>query len=135
MPDHFEVAIVGAGPAGLGAATNAACHKISHIVIEKGEIGNTIFDYQLGKLVMAEPGKLPLRAKVEFRQGSREEILELWKHAIKEHGVNLRKGEVKKIAKTESGFAITCGDYSCTAKYVVLAIGVQGSPREARCTR
>jgi len=45
MAEHFEVAIIGAGPAGIGAATNAAHNKISHILFEKGEIANTIYDY------------------------------------------------------------------------------------------
>ncbi|NDC38971.1 MAG: cyclic nucleotide-binding protein, partial [Proteobacteria bacterium] len=134
MAEHFEVAIIGAGPAGLGAATNAASHKLSHILIEKSEIGNTIFDYQLGKLVMAEPGKLPLRAKIGFEQGTREEILEVWNRGVKEAGVNFRKAEVKKIAKTDSpsgaAFEIACVDGVITAKHVILAIGVQGTPRK-----
>jgi glycine/D-amino acid oxidase-like deaminating enzyme len=76
MVKHFEVAIIGAGPAGVGAATNAAFHNLSHILIEKGEIANTIYDYQLRKHVMAEPSKLPLRARCRFEAGSREKILQ-----------------------------------------------------------
>ena len=76
MTKHYEIAIVGAGPAGLSAATNAAAHGLSHILIERREIGNTVFDYQKRKLVMAEPGKLPLRGHVPFEAGSRESILQ-----------------------------------------------------------
>ena len=131
MSDNFEIAIVGAGPAGLGAAVNAAKHKLSHVLFEKGQIGNTIHDYQLGKLVMAEPNRLPLRGEVEFKQGSREEILGWWNDSVSKQQVNVKRTEVKKIKKTEAGFEIQCGGgYSCLAKKVILSIGVQGTPRK-----
>lgn len=130
MPDHFEVAIIGAGPAGLGAATNAAHHKLSHVLFEKAEIGNTIFDYQLRKHVMAEPMKLPLRAHVPFEAGTRENILDGWNKAISDKSVNVRKSEVRGIKKTDTGFEIDAGSASCTAKYVILGIGCQGTPRK-----
>jgi len=126
---HFEVVIIGAGPAGLGAATNAASHKIPHLLIERREIGNTIFDYQLGKLVMAEPTRLPLRGHVPFTAGSREEILGGWQSAVQKMAVNTVRGEVSKIKKLDARFEIHGTNGIVTAKNVVLAIGVQGTPR------
>ncbi|MDZ4784736.1 MAG: cyclic nucleotide-binding domain-containing protein [bacterium] len=130
MTEHFEIAIIGAGPGGLGAAANAAHHKISHILFEKAEVGNTVFEYQLRKHVMAEPGKLPLRSHVEFTPGTREAVLEKWNVGLKIKGVNNQKLEVKGIKKNGDIFEISHSAGSCTAKYVVLAIGVQGSPRK-----
>jgi len=130
MVKHFEVAIIGAGPAGVGAATNAAFHNLSHILIEKGEIANTIYDYQLRKHVMAEPSKLPLRARCRFEAGSREKILQDFAADLRSHSVNLVKGEVTTISKRGDVFEIQYGDSTCTAKHVVLSIGVQGSPRK-----
>jgi CRP-like cAMP-binding protein/thioredoxin reductase/Fe-S-cluster-containing hydrogenase component 2 len=131
MADQFDVAVIGAGPGGLGAATNAAFRGLSHVLFEKSEIGNTIFDYQLRKHVMAEPSRLPLRSKVGFDAGSRESILGVWNAAIAEHKVNVRKAEVSAIKKGEDGlFRIEYGSEHCFAKNVVLAIGMQGSPRK-----
>jgi CRP-like cAMP-binding protein/thioredoxin reductase/Fe-S-cluster-containing hydrogenase component 2 len=130
MTNHFEIAIIGAGPAGIGAATNAAHHKISHILIEKGQVANTIFDYQLRKHVMAEPSKLPLRARCRFEAGSREKILEDFASDLKTCSVNLVKGEVSKISKKGELFEIHYQDSICTATHVILSIGVQGSPRK-----
>lgn len=130
MAEHFEVAIIGAGPAGIGAATNAAHNKISHILFEKGEIANTIYDYQLRKHVMAEPSKLPLRARCRFEEGSREKILEEFIADLKTHSVNLVKAEVTKISKAGDNFEIHYQGKVCTAQHVVLSIGVQGSPRK-----
>jgi len=131
MQQHFEIAVIGAGPGGLGAATNAAHHGISHILFEKGEVGNTIFEYQLRKHVMAEPGKLPLRAHVEFGAGTRENILQAWNDALTNKKVNLVKGDVRGLKKNGDFFEIsTAAGQTYSAKYVVLSCGIQGSPRK-----
>lgn len=134
MSPHYEVAILGAGPAGIGAATNAAHHSIPHILIERGQIANTIFEYQLRKHVMAEPSRLPLRANCRFEAGSREKILEEFVADLSTRKVNLVRAEVHKVEKGGDRFTIEYCDAqgarsSCTASHVVMAIGVQGTPR------
>ncbi len=130
MSQHFEIAVVGAGPAGLAAAASAAHHKISHILLEKGEVANTIYDYQLRKHVMDEPGRLPLRAHCRFVAGSREKVLQEFSEDIAKHAVNMVRAEVTAITKSGDLFQISYGGQSCTAKHLILAIGVQGSPRK-----
>ncbi len=130
MAENFEVAIIGAGPAGISAACSAAKNNLSHILFEKREIGNTVFDYQLRKHVMAEPNKLPLRAFVEFDAGTREEILGNWNKSVDEHKVNIKKTEVTSIKKNADIFEIEAGGEKYTAKKIILSIGVQGSPRK-----
>ncbi|MFN8390313.1 MAG: NAD(P)-binding domain-containing protein [Bdellovibrionota bacterium] len=129
MSEHYEIAIIGAGPAGLSAAASAATKKISHMLFEKEELGNTIYNYQLRKHVMDEPGKLPLRAPLPFKASSREQVLEGWTQTIKSCGVRYKKAEVTAIQKTADGFQIEAGGNTCTAKHVILAIGTQGTPR------
>lgn len=130
MTSHFDLVILGAGPAGLSAAANAAVHQLSYLLIEKAEVGNTIFDYQLRKHVMAEPNKLPLRAKISFQAGSRESVLESWNGSIRDLSIKLEKGEVTSIRKEGDKFVIKAGNIECTALKVILAIGMQGSPRK-----
>lgn len=131
MADHFEIAIIGSGPSGLGAATNAAHHKLSHVLFEKSKLANTIYEYQKGKFVMAEPKKLPLQGNLcTFEEGSRENILATWDKNIKDLGVNVKWAEVSKIEKKDDKFEISYGGEKCTAKNVILCIGVQGAPRK-----
>lgn len=130
MSQHFEIAIIGAGPAGVAAATSAAHHKIPHILFEKGQVANTIYDYQLRKHVMAEPSRLPLRAHCRFEAGSREKILQEYNEDLAKQGVNLVKAEVASITKRGEIFEVAHGSEVCTAKHVILAIGVQGAPRK-----
>ena len=131
MNDHFEIAVIGAGPGGLSAAANAAHHKVSHVLLEKGEIGNTIFDYQLRKLVMDEPKKLPLRSRIQFKKGSREETLESWNRSVSDLNINIiQEANVSRIDKVEKGFKIYFGDRSITSSSVILALGSMGTPRQ-----
>ena len=126
---HVSVAIIGAGPGGLSAAARASKLGISHVLIEKGEIGNTIFDYQLRKHVMSEPSRLPLRSEIDFAAGSRENILEVWNRQAGDLRIQLQKGEVKRIQKFGERFEISHTNGSVSADRVVLAIGMQGAPR------
>src|SRR5277367_6799636 len=122
MSQCFEVAVVGAGPAGIAAAANAVPHGMSHILFEKGRLANTIFEYQKGKHVMAEPKKLPLRAQVAFAEGRREVVLANYEAAIR-NGVNLYPAEVRSIRKDGDLFAIEAVGAICQAKHVILSIG------------
>ena len=56
MTEHVKIAIVGSGPSGLSAAARAAQLGVSHVLLEAArQPANTIYKYQKGKHVMAEP--------------------------------------------------------------------------------
>jgi len=128
--EKFDIAIIGAGPAGLSAAATAAHYKLNYILFEKKEVGNTIFDYQLRKHVMAEPPKLPLRAHIDFKAGKREEILNSWNNSVRQYNINLKRGEITSIQKVSDEFEIKYNGGVCKCSKVILAIGMQGSPRK-----
>ena len=112
MAERFKIAIVGSGPSGLSAAGHAAEIGASHVLLEAEQHpADTIFKYQKGKFVMAEPSILPLRSPFSFEAGSREAILDKWNEEIAKHKVNLRKGtQVAAIAGQKGAFAVTLLD-------------------------
>jgi len=130
MSEQYDIAIIGAGPGGLSAAAAAASKKLSHMLFEKEELGNTIYNYQLRKHVMDEPGRLPILGPLPFEASSREEVLQGWEATVRSTGTRHKRAEVTKIAKVGDQFEITYSGGTCLAKHVVLAIGVQGSPRK-----
>jgi CRP-like cAMP-binding protein/thioredoxin reductase/Fe-S-cluster-containing dehydrogenase component len=126
----YDLIVIGAGPAGLSAACRAKQNGMSVLVLEKGELANTIFDYQKGKHVMAEPSMIPLRSDVPFEADTREGLLKKWSEAALTTGVQIqRPEEVKAITKSGDTFAVKTGTGEYGARYVILAIGIQGNPR------
>jgi Fe-S-cluster-containing hydrogenase component 2/CRP-like cAMP-binding protein/thioredoxin reductase len=138
--DIFDIAVIGAGPAGLSAAARAAAldraagrTRPSHVLLEGFSAhAKTIQRYQRGKHVMAEPGFLDLRSDLRFGAGSREQILDAWGSDLGKLGVNARFGaEVRKISGARGAFTIECaGGERIQAAHVVLAIGLEGNPRK-----
>jgi thioredoxin reductase/Fe-S-cluster-containing hydrogenase component 2/CRP-like cAMP-binding protein len=136
----YQIAIIGAGPAGLSAAARAAARdqqarrsSPSYILLEGFSAhAKTIQRYQKGKHVMAEPGFLDLRSDLGFGAGSREKILSAWGDGLRQLSVNIRhNAEVRKIAGGKDAFAIqlTSGE-TIQAARIVLAIGLEGNPRK-----
>src|SRR5438034_9252096 len=92
----YDLLVVGAGPAGLSAACHAKKAGLSVLVLERGELANTIFDYQKKKHVMAEPGVIPLRSDVPFEAGTRDQIPQAWHDAAGEFQGQTNRPEMAK---------------------------------------
>jgi thioredoxin reductase/Fe-S-cluster-containing hydrogenase component 2/CRP-like cAMP-binding protein len=128
----YDIAIVGAGPAGLSAAAQAAANNITHIVLEAApHAANTIYHYQKRKSIMTEPLSLPLRSALPFSACSREELLAAWQATLDANRIHLRcTAEVTTLSGTKGNFVLTLANGDCIhAATVVLALGVQGNPR------
>ena len=129
----YKIAVIGAGPAGLSAAARAAEVGVSHVLLEGApHLSNTIYRYQKGKLVMAEPTVLPLRSTIDFEAGSRERVLSVWDEAAARLRVNVRHGaEVAVVGGTQGNFTVSlAGGEVVSAEFVVLATGLQGNLRK-----
>jgi CRP-like cAMP-binding protein/thioredoxin reductase/Fe-S-cluster-containing hydrogenase component 2 len=127
-----EICIIGAGPAGLSAAAHCAELAIPYVLLEAADqASNTIYKYQKGKHVMAEPQILPLRSPLSFAAGKRETVLDTWNAEIAKLRVDIRYGqEVVAIAGKSGAFEIgTKSGETFYASRVILAIGLQGNLR------
>jgi CRP-like cAMP-binding protein/thioredoxin reductase/Fe-S-cluster-containing hydrogenase component 2 len=127
-----ELCIIGAGPAGLSAAAHCAELSIPYVLLEAADhASNTIYKYQKGKHVMAEPQILPLRAALSFAAGKRETVLDTWNAEIAKLRVDIRYGqEVVAIAGKSGAFEIgTKSGETFFANKVIVAIGLQGNLR------
>jgi CRP-like cAMP-binding protein/thioredoxin reductase len=131
-PERFDVLIVGSGPAGLAAASQAHDCRMSYVVLERTDhLSDTIFCYQARKYVMAEPTLIPGRGDLPFDAGSRESILSAWdRHAaMKSLNVRLRQ-EVRAIQRVDGGFHVRTADRQYHARNVIIAMGTQGAQRK-----
>ena len=139
-PVDYNLAIIGAGPAGLSAAARAAeidrrakSKAPSYVLLEASpKVAKTIQRYQKGKHVMAEPGFLDLRSDLRFGAGSRERVLDSWVQDASRLSINIRySAEVRKVTGQSGDFSIQLADgQRVRAALIVLAIGLQGNPRK-----
>ncbi len=127
-----EICIIGAGPAGLSAGAHCAELGIPYVLLEAADhASNTIYKYQKGKHVMAEPQILPLRSPLSFAAGKRETVLDTWNRELEKLRVDIRYGaEVVGIAGENKAFEVrTKSGETFYAGKVILAIGLQGNLR------
>jgi thioredoxin reductase (NADPH) len=127
----LDLVIVGAGPAGFAAALTAKSKNMRCVTLEQESLGGAVFQYPRGKLVMTAPATVPLIGKVNFRQTSKEALLEFWQDAEKKTGIKINYRErVEDIARAAHGFTVRSSRATYEARNVLLAIGRRGTPRK-----
>jgi thioredoxin reductase/Pyruvate/2-oxoacid:ferredoxin oxidoreductase delta subunit len=127
----YDVAIIGAGPAGFSASLYAHEHGIKYVTFEQESLGGTVAHYPRGKIVMTAPVKLPIIGQVKFGETTKEVLMNFWNAAQQKSGVRINtKERMETIDKVEDGYVIHTPKGQYHAKAILLAIGRRGSPRK-----
>lgn len=101
--DVIDVAIVGGGPAGIAAALACGERGYSHAILDQDGLGGAILHYPRRKLVMTAPIKLPMAGMMNFREISKEELLEYFTEIVERCKVKLRPQGTGKRALVVGG--------------------------------
>jgi thioredoxin reductase len=130
--DGYKCAvIVGAGPAGIAASLTAMEGGLSFVTIEQDSLGGTVAHFPRGKLVMTAPVNLPLVGKINFKETTKEKLLELWERVVKQTGLKINfKERVDSIEVAEHGFKVITNKNQHLTQTILLAIGRRGTPRK-----
>jgi putative YpdA family bacillithiol system oxidoreductase len=92
----YDLVIIGAGPAGIAAAYESKKTGLHYVVLEKGLIGNTVYNYPVGLTVFSTTNEL------EFNEGdlkparekpTREELLSYYVRFVLDNELNVRTEE------------------------------------------
>ncbi len=127
----YDVAIVGAGPAGIAAGLTAKELKMKYIILEQSDIGGTILHYPRAKVVMTSPVELPIWGKLKLTDVKKEVLLETWQEIINKTNLEIKTNEkVTDIHKIDGFFEITSTSIQATAQNIILALGRRGTPRK-----
>lgn len=128
----LDLAIIGAGPAGLSASLRALEQGLSFVTLESEDFGGTVAKYPRQKLVMTSPVELPIYGKFSKLEITKENLLELWSKVAKKVGLRIRTHErVDEIRRDASGrFTIRTAKDEYRALAVIIAIGKRGTPRK-----
>jgi thioredoxin reductase (NADPH) len=128
----LDVVIVGCGPAGLSASLHCLHHGLRFATLEKEDIGGTVRYYPRKKIVLTSTVKVPGYGKLDFREISKEELIDIWEDIVQRTQLTVNLGEtVTSVARGADGcFTVTSGKQAYRARRVVLAIGRRGVPRK-----
>ncbi len=126
-----DVAIVGAGPAGMACALGLKEAGLSFRLLEQESVGGTIAHYPRQKIVMTERIDVPFYGKFGKPLISKEELLEMWGKALDKAGVTVEtETKVTALTGADGAFTLETSRGPVAARKVVLAIGRHGSPRK-----
>ena len=128
----LDVAIVGAGPAGLAAALAARQRGLRYVVLEQeGTFGGSILHYPRRKVAMTSPLTLPLVGHVKWREIAKESLVEFWEGIVREQRLEVRFREgMLAIERKGDGFVVATPRARYPARNVLLCLGRRGTPRK-----
>jgi thioredoxin reductase (NADPH) len=109
---RLDLLIIGAGPAGLSAADAAAREGLDYLVVEKGLIADTIYQYPVGLTVFSTTNELELREgelKPCREKPTREELLSYYVRFALEENLRINTEEaVTRIERAgDEGFRVS----------------------------
>jgi putative YpdA family bacillithiol system oxidoreductase len=128
-----DLLIIGCGPAGLAAALKAKELGKSYLCIEQDSVGGAVYNFPRQKVVMSQPAELPLVGKMKFKSNkvSKEELLGYWNAVRTQHQLKIQeKTKFEKLKRENNIFQVETNRGVISAKKVILALGVRGSPRK-----
>src|SRR5688572_201139 len=127
-----DVIIVGAGPSGLATAIAAKRQGLDFVIIEKGVLVNSIFDFPMHMVFFTTPelleiGGLPLTTP--YDKPTRLEALRYYRRVVDAYGLQVSLHEtVENIEAEDDGFVVVTDKRVRHARSVVLAIGYYDLP-------
>lgn len=129
----YDILIIGAGPIGICCALEAKKNNFSYLVLEKGVMINSIYNYPQNMKFFSTAEKLEI-ANVPFISNdikpNRKEALEYYQGIARSENLDINLYEkVEKISKCAEIFDVETIKDSYLAKNVVIATGFYDIPK------
>ncbi len=125
--EKYDVLIVGAGPIGLACAIEARKRNLSHLIIEKGALVNSLFHYPTNMTFFSTSDRLEIGGVPFISHGmkpTRRESLEYYRRVAGAWKLNTKIYErVVEIAGAIGNFQVLTEKGSYQSRTVIIATG------------
>ena len=127
----YDALVIGAGPAGIGAALALQAAGAHFKVLEKERPFSTIQNFPRSKRIFSEPRDIASKGNFWFEDARTDELIERWDQALKERSLPIEQPvEVIDVQRVGERMEVTtAGGRTLKARAVFLAIGRRGSVR------
>ena len=132
--EQLDVLIVGGGPIGIACGLEAKKKGLTYLIIEKGPIVNSLFNYPINMQFFSSSERLEID-EIPFiskeAKPRRNEALEYYRRIVTSNQLNIKLFEkVLEINSENNQFTIATNKTSYTASYVIVATGFYDLPNK-----
>lgn len=129
---NYDLLIIGGGPIGMACAIAAKREGINYIVIEKGSLVNSLFNYPLYMTFFSTAERLEI-GDIPFSciapKPGRQEALEYYRNIQRHFRLKINLFEnAEAVKKNKSAFEVTTNKATYSAKKVIIATGFYDIP-------
>lgn len=132
VPPPTDLLVVGAGPVGLACALEAARAGLTHVVLEKGALLNTLVNWPVHVVFFSTPELLEIGGHPFVSAGpkpTRREGLDYYRKVAERERLDVRLGApVTSLTKADGIFAAATPKGTFTARAAVVATGFFDTP-------
>ncbi len=132
MNNVFDVIIIGAGPIGLTCGIEAIKRKMNYLIIEKGCLVNSIYNYPVNMTFFSTSEKLEIGDVPFISHGdkpTRREALEYYRRVKTTWNLDISFYEKVVAVKSENGLlGISTDKNSYRSKNLIIAAGYYDNP-------
>ncbi|WP_312137731.1 YpdA family putative bacillithiol disulfide reductase [Sphingobacterium sp.] len=132
MDSYYDILIVGGGPIGLACGIEAQKNGLSHIILEKGCLVNSLYNYPVNMSFFSTSERLEI-GDTPFvttnPKPKRAEALEYYRRIESKFNLNTHLFEtVLSVQKNQGLFIVESSKQTYHAKYVIIATGFYDIP-------
>ncbi|MFZ4260764.1 YpdA family putative bacillithiol disulfide reductase [Sphingobacterium sp. HJSM2_6] len=132
MDKIIDVLIVGAGPIGLACGIEAIKNKLTHVILEKGCLVNSLFNYPVNMTFFSTSERLEI-GNTPFvttnPKPRRSEALEYYRRIEQQFQLNTKLfEEVMEVVKKDGLFYVQSTKSNYIARHVIIATGFYDIP-------
>ena len=132
----LDLAIIGAGVAGISAAIEAKKAGLNFAVFEATEIFSTVVNFPKAKPIYTYPTEMKLEGGLQFSADVKEALLEEMEAQRKAAGIDVTPARIERLEPRGRGKPLLLHQSDKTtlsARRVVIAIGRSGNFRKLGC--